>query len=130
MPRAAVLTPNLHEAAALAGIAVANLDDMHRAAERLLAAGAKAVVVKGGHLEGASVDLLVAPGIAQAFPAPRIATRHTHGTGCTFAAAIAAELAKGSMLVDAVAAAKAFLNRAIAGNPGLGRGSGPVNHFA
>jgi hydroxymethylpyrimidine/phosphomethylpyrimidine kinase len=130
VPRAYLLTPNLEEAAALAGIEVADVAGMRRAAVRLAEMGAKAVLVKGGHLAGCATDVLYAGGDWHEFPAARIATAHTHGTGCTFSAAITAELARGTPLAAAVACAKAFITEAIRTNPGLGRGSGPVNHHA
>ena len=92
--------------------------------------GARAVLIKGGHLEGDATDLLFDGAEWREFPAPRIATRHTHGTGCTYSAAIAAGLAHGIALGEAVAQGKRFIDAAIRSNPGLGRGSGPVNHFA
>jgi hydroxymethylpyrimidine/phosphomethylpyrimidine kinase len=128
--RARVVTPNAPEAAALTGLAVASLDDMRRAADRLLALGAHAVVVTGGHIPGPVVrDLVVAAG-GESFviEAPRIETRATHGTGCTFASAVAASLAQGLDLRPAVERAHAFVRRAIAAAPGLGRGTGPLNH--
>jgi hydroxymethylpyrimidine/phosphomethylpyrimidine kinase len=128
VPRAALITPNLPEACALAGFAIRDLDGMRRAAERIAQMGARAVLVKGGHLEGCAVDLLYAGGEWREFPAERIDTRHTHGTGCTYSAAIAAELARGSSMRDAVARAKRFITEAIRSAPGLGHGSGPVNH--
>jgi hydroxymethylpyrimidine/phosphomethylpyrimidine kinase len=130
IPRAALLTPNLHEAAALAGFPVRDPDQMRRAAEAIAKLGARAVLVKGGHLETGATDVLLADGRFYEFPAPRIATRHTHGTGCTYSAAIAACLARGLGLPDAVRAAKAFITEAIRTNPGLGGGAGPVNHHA
>jgi hydroxymethylpyrimidine/phosphomethylpyrimidine kinase len=130
IPRAALLTPNLHEAAALAGFPVRDPDQMRRAAEAIAKLGARAVLVKGGHLETGATDVLLADGRFYEFSAPRIATRHTHGTGCTYSAAIAACLARGLGLPDAVRAAKAFITEAIRTNPGLGGGAGPVNHHA
>ena len=130
IPRAALLTPNLHEAAALAGFPVGDPDQMRRAAEAIARLGARAVLVKGGHLETGATDVLLADGRFYEFPAPRIATRHTHGSGCTYSAAIAACLARGLELPDAVRAAKAFITEAIRTNPGLGGGAGPVNHHA
>ncbi len=131
VPRAYLLTPNLEEAAALTGFEVPDLSGMRRAALRLAEMGAKAVLVKGGHLEGCATDVLYADGEWHEFPAARIATAHTHGTGCTYSAAITAELARGTALTAvAVARAKAFITEAIRTNPGLGRGSGPVNHHA
>ncbi len=131
LPRAFLLTPNLPEAAELAGIPVCDRDSMARAAEKLMALGAINVLVKGGHLAGDPVDLLFSSdGTWTEYPASRISTRHTHGTGCTYSAAIAAELAKGLELKDAIQTAKAFLTEAIRTNPGLGQGAGPLNHFA
>jgi len=130
IPQASLITPNLAEAEALTGLEVADIDGMYRAARRLHEMGAKAVLVKGGHLKGDAVDLLYATGFEREFRVPRIETRHTHGTGCTFSAAITAELAHGAMLEEAVARAKAFVTEAILSAPGLGRGSGPLNHFA
>jgi hydroxymethylpyrimidine/phosphomethylpyrimidine kinase len=129
VPRAALLTPNAPEAEVLTGIAVASLDDQRRAAEALLEAGAKAVLMKGGHVPGERViDLLVTPGGETAFEAERIDTRHTHGTGCTLASACAAALAQGLPLEAAVARAWAYVQEAIARAPGFGRGHGPLDH--
>lgn len=130
IPCASLLTPNLAEAAELTGFEVADIDGMLRAARRLHDMGAKAVLVKGGHLAGAAVDLLYTTGFIREFRASRIETPHTHGTGCTYSAAITAELARGALLEDAVAHAKAFITEAIRSAPRLGRGSGPVNHHA
>ncbi len=130
LPAAFLVTPNLEEAADLTGAAVRTVSDMRCAAERLVALGARAALVKGGHLEGDCVDVLFAAGEWREFPGPRIRTQHTHGTGCTYSAAIAAGLARGLGLAQAVAGAKAFITEAVRTNPGLGRGCGPVNHFA
>ncbi|HEY4359634.1 MAG TPA: bifunctional hydroxymethylpyrimidine kinase/phosphomethylpyrimidine kinase [Bryobacteraceae bacterium] len=131
LPRAFLLTPNLPEAAALSGIPVHDADSMARAAAKLLEMGAANVLVKGGHLEGEALDLLASPHVKlRLFRAPRVDTPHTHGTGCTFSAAITAELAKGASLEDAIHRAKRFITEAIRTNPGLGSGSGPVNHFS
>jgi hydroxymethylpyrimidine/phosphomethylpyrimidine kinase len=93
--------------------------------------GARAALVKGGHLEGAeSIDVLYSAGAWREFASPRVTTRHTHGTGCTCSAAIAAGLALGLPLERAVERAKLYVARAIAASPGLGAGCGPVNHFA
>jgi hydroxymethylpyrimidine/phosphomethylpyrimidine kinase len=129
--RAFLLTPNLPEASALVGFAVDDRASMQRAAEALIQQGAKNVLIKGGHLRGDALDLLcLESGEMREFSAPRIATPHTHGTGCTYSAAITAELAKGTALIEAVALAKAFVTEAIRTNPGLGAGAGPLNHFA
>ena len=129
--RAALVTPNIPEAEALTGIAIRTLDDMRLAARRICAMGARAALIKGGHARGEdSTDILFDGAEWHDFPAPRVATRHTHGTGCTFSAAIAAGLARGLALAEAVERAKRFIQEAILTNPGLGRGAGPVNHFA
>jgi hydroxymethylpyrimidine/phosphomethylpyrimidine kinase len=130
LPRAYLITPNVPEAEALTGMKILTLDDMRRAACRLRELGARAVLIKGGHLEGDATDLLFDGAGWREFPAPRVATLHTHGTGCTYSAAITAGLAQGRPLADAVACAKRFIHEAIRTNPGLGRGSGPVNHQA
>jgi hydroxymethylpyrimidine/phosphomethylpyrimidine kinase len=126
---AALTTPNVPEAALLAGFAIDNIDDMKRAAEHLLRLGSSAVLVKGGHLPGRPVDLLLdAEGFTE-YPGERISTQHTHGTGCTYAAAITANLALGKPLREAIGIAKAYIQKAIQEAPGLGSGCGPVNHF-
>jgi hydroxymethylpyrimidine/phosphomethylpyrimidine kinase len=130
LPITYLLTPNLPEAAALTGREVTTRDDMKRAAERLYASGAKNVLIKGGHLSGTADDLLLADGKFHQFTSDRIETVHTHGTGCTYSAAITAGLAKGDSLMEAVGKAKEFITRAIRTNPALGHGVGPVNHHA
>jgi hydroxymethylpyrimidine/phosphomethylpyrimidine kinase len=137
IPKALVITPNLPEAAALLGTAVAADEAaMRDQAQRLLALGAKSVLIKGGHGSGAeSVDLLVGVNGVERLAAPRFATRNTHGTGCTLSSAIAAGLAKGESLLDAVRAAKSYVTAAIAAadrlsvGSGQGDGHGPVHHF-
>ena len=129
LPMAAVVTPNLPEAEVLAGFPVRSEADMKRAAEKLAALGARAVLLKGGHLEGERVvDLLLHDGRIERFEDARIASRHTHGTGCTLASAIAAGLAQKMTLSDAVRRARAYVRDAIATAPGFGRGHGPLNH--
>jgi hydroxymethylpyrimidine/phosphomethylpyrimidine kinase len=132
--RARVLTPNLPEAAALlGGVAARDEDEMKTQARQLLALGAQAVLIKGGHGSGPeSVDLLVEGETCTRFAAPRIDTKNTHGTGCTLSSAIAAGLAKKLLLVDAVSDAKAYVSAAISGADRLkvGSGHGPVHHFA
>lgn len=132
-PRARLITPNLPEAAALLDAEVATSEaEMRAQADRLLALGAQAVLIKGGHGSGAeSVDLLATPAGVARFAASRIATENTHGSGCTLSAAIAAGLAKGAALADAVGAAKDFISRAIAAADRLaiGSGHGPVHHL-
>ncbi len=129
MPLATVLTPNILEAAQLTGFPVTDRVDMRRAARALAHQGVPAVVVKGGHLPGAmAADLLWQDGQEHWFEAARIATPHTHGTGCTFASAIAACLAQGMDLVAAVPKAKAYVVGAMVSAPGFGAGAGPLWH--
>ena len=129
IPRAALLTPNAPEAWALAGVAVRDLDGQRRAGEALLRLGARAVLMKGGHVPGDRVvDLLVTPQGETSFEGERLDTPHTHGTGCTLASACAAGLAQGLGLDEAVARAWDYVARAIRGAPGLGSGHGPLDH--
>ena len=129
LPMAAVITPNLPEAEALTGLAIRSEADMSAAADAIRALGARAVLLKGGHLESDTVtDLLATANGTEAFAAPRIATRHTHGTGCTTASALAAGLAQGLSLRDAAIRARLYVRAAIATAPGLGHGHGPLNH--
>jgi hydroxymethylpyrimidine/phosphomethylpyrimidine kinase len=130
VPLAALLTPNLPEAEVLTGRPMRSLDDMQDAADRLLGFGAAAVLVKGGHLGGERiVDLLrTVDGEQVVFEDDRIATRSTHGTGCTLASAIAAGIAEGLTLRDAVERARRYVREAIRAAPGLGRGHGPLDH--
>jgi hydroxymethylpyrimidine/phosphomethylpyrimidine kinase len=131
IPCAFLLTPNLEESSVLAGFPVNDVPSMRLAAEKLVALGAANVLVKGGHLRGDAIDVLyLRDGGLREFTAARIDTPHTHGTGCTYSAAITAELAKGTLLVEAVERAKAFVTEAIRTNPRLGGGSGPLNHHA
>ena len=133
VPRATLLTPNLPEAAKLLGASPAtSLDEMIQQGLALCAKGAAAVLMKGGHGQGEScVDLLVTPQNHWRFEAPRIATRNTHGTGCSLSSATTAELAKGKPLHEAVARAHGWLHEAIKRADGLrvGHGHGPVHHF-
>ena len=132
VPLAAVVTPNADEARVLTGISIESVPDMRRAAEKLVELGARAVLLKGGHVRargGEVVDLLF-DGEVSEFTHQRIETRNTHGTGCTLSAAIAANLALGSSLQDAVASSIDFVHEAIATAPHLGTGHGPLNHFA
>jgi len=130
LPHAFLATPNLHEAGELARMTVSDVASMEAAAVRIAALGPEAVLVKGGHLEGDAVDVLYWRGKVFHYSSPRIKTEHTHGTGCTYSACITAELAKRRELTEAVETAKKFITRAIETNPGLGKGSGPVNHHA
>jgi hydroxymethylpyrimidine/phosphomethylpyrimidine kinase len=130
-PRAALVTPNLWEAAELLGGSVQSEGQMRDAARAVRDLGAAAVLVKGGHLPGEeAVDLFYDGAEFVRLAVPRIDTPHTHGTGCTYSAAITALLARGETLIDAVRQAKDFISRAIASAPGLGHGHGPVNHWA
>jgi hydroxymethylpyrimidine/phosphomethylpyrimidine kinase len=130
LPHAALAMPNVPEAEALSGVTIRSLDDVRRAACLIRGMGPRAVLIKGGHLESDPVDVLFDGAEYREFPAARIVTRHTHGTGCSYSAAITAGLAAGLELGEAVARAKRFIHQAIRGNPGLGRGCGPVNHHA
>lgn len=130
LPRAFLLMPNLAEAEALTGLSVQTVGEMERAARTLAKMRARNVLVKGGHLDGDAADVLVLEdGDCRIYAAPRIATRHTHGTGCTYSAAVTAGLAQGLSLPEAVGRAKEFVTMAILTNPGLGNGSGPLNHL-
>jgi len=152
LPRATLVTPNLHEAMVLAGLEIADADALREAARRIARRGPKAVLIKGGHPvgfpgqsgvpadgfsgttgafpAGEATDVLLFEGKFLSFAAERVQTDQTHGTGCTYSAAIAANLARGLDLPAAVAAAKRYVTRAIRTNPGLGHGFGPVNHHA
>src|SRR5947207_9192435 len=129
IPRAAVLTPNLPEAEILAGHAIGDLPAMQKTATELLGLGCRAVLLKGGHLPGETVyDVLATGSGMRVWDTPRIESRHTHGTGCTLASAIAAGLAQGLALEPAVERARVYVQRAIATAPGLGHGHGPLDH--
>jgi len=129
IPRARLLTPNIPEAEVLLGRAIPDLAAMERAAADLLALGPRAVLLKGGHMEGdLLVDVLADGDGLRRFTGRRIASRSTHGTGCTLASAIACGLAQGLALDAAVARARAYVVKAIETAPGLGRGHGPLNH--
>jgi len=129
LPLADVVTPNLHETRILSGVPISDVDDMRLAGDRILELGVSAVLIKGGHLEGEAVDLLMDGGVERIWRRPHIDTVHTHGTGCTLSAAITAGLARGDELAVAVDRAVRYVSRAIEAAPGLGRGHGPVNHF-
>ena len=130
IPRAEVVTPNVPEAEILAGGTIRTIGDMRVAAQRIRTLGARVVVIKGGHLTGDEVvDLVVSADGEFEIRGPRIATRHTHGTGCTFAAAIAAALALGQPIEHAVRGARTYVEGAIREAPQLGHGHGPLNHF-
>ena len=129
LPIAALLTPNVPEAEAIAGMTIDSVGAMAEAAQRIAAQGPAAVLVKGGHLPGDPVcDVLYADGAIERFSAPRIDTRHTHGTGCTLASAVATGLAHGLETREAVRRARDYVRLAILTAPGFGRGHGPLNH--
>ena len=128
--RAMVTTPNVPEAEVLADMRIQSRHDMETAARRIHKLGARVVVVKGGHLDGnESVDVVVTPDRLFELRGSRIPGPHTHGTGCTLSAAIAARLARGDALEDAIRGARAWLEGAIRHAPGLGAGHGPLGHF-
>ena len=129
IPLAKVVTPNRHEAEVLVGREIEDLDGARDAAKEIVAMGAGAVVVKGGHLDGPATDILFDGKEFRAFTAQRIATTSTHGTGCTFASATAAGLAKGMSVRESVGAAKKYVTEAIRSAFPVGRGHGPLNHF-
>lgn len=131
LPRATLVTPNIPEAEVMTGLRITGLEDMRAAARLLREGGARAVLVKGGHLEGGEGvrDLLLGPdGAETVIEGPRIATRHTHGTGCTLASAIATGIAQGLEIETSVRRAIVYLRAAIGSAPGYGAGHGPVDH--
>lgn len=130
LPRCWLITPNVPEAEELTGVEISSASHMREAARKLIAMGVVNTVIKGGHLKGAPIDVLLAGGSLYEFSAERIETRHTHGTGCAYSAAITAGLAIGQGLPAAVQAAKEFVTRAIRTQPSLGNGQGPLNLWA
>jgi hydroxymethylpyrimidine/phosphomethylpyrimidine kinase len=130
-PLASLVTPNAVEAQRITGMRIANEDDLAEASRRLVRLGARAALVKGGHLDlgGMAVDVLAYEDRLVRFAAPRVESRNTHGTGCTLASTIAANLALGHSLERSVETAKAYVTTAIERAPGLGRGHGPLDHF-
>ncbi|MCH7737346.1 MAG: bifunctional hydroxymethylpyrimidine kinase/phosphomethylpyrimidine kinase [Chloroflexi bacterium] len=129
LPMAAVVTPNIPEAETLTGLSISTDDDVRKAARQIVAMGAASVVVKGGHREGPATDVYFNGREFREFTSPRIETANTHGTGCTFASAVAAGLAKGLQTEDAVGQAKEFVTEAIRRSFPIGQGHGPLNHF-
>lgn len=129
LPLATLLTPNLPETEAITGMQVKNKADMLQAAEKIIALGVRAVLVKGGHLEEQADDLLYDGRQGRWFSGERIATKNTHGTGCTLSSSLAANLAKGMSLADAVASSKEYVTEAIAHSLNIGSGCGPTHHF-
>lgn len=129
IPRAALITPNIPEAVALTGSPISSPDEMEHVAAMLLTLGPKAVLLKGGHLEGDVVrDLYVTERDMEVLESPRIRTRHTHGTGCTLASAVSVGIAQGLTVRDAVVRGRKYLRAAIETAPGYGGGHGPLNH--
>ncbi|QTM98030.1 bifunctional hydroxymethylpyrimidine kinase/phosphomethylpyrimidine kinase [Sediminibacillus dalangtanensis] len=130
IPLAAIATPNIPEAEILVEFPIKNLSDAKRAARLIVEElGAGAAIVKGGHLPGEAVDVLYDKQGYQLFQSPRLETKHTHGTGCTFSAVITSELAKGRTIPEAVAIGKEFITAAIHHTLGIGKGNGPTNHW-
>jgi hydroxymethylpyrimidine/phosphomethylpyrimidine kinase len=130
LPLASLVTPNRHEAEALAGLRVDDLDGAAAAGRAILARGCGAVLVKGGHLDGpTAADVLVTREGVEVFEAPRLEARHVHGTGCTLSAAIATFLGRGVPLRDSVQRAKRYVTEAIRSGLDIGRGAGPTDHF-
>lgn len=129
VPLADVITPNIPEAEEITRITIKSLEDMRKAAQTIHKMGCRAAVIKGGHMEGDAVDILFDGESFYEFPAPRIDSVHTHGTGCTLSAAIASNLALGLGVREAVRIAKEYIHGAIKHAPGLGKGHGPTNHF-
>jgi hydroxymethylpyrimidine/phosphomethylpyrimidine kinase len=129
LPLADVVTPNLHEAAALAQLPVTTEADMEEAARRIHARGPRHVLVKGGHLKDSATDILYDGRAFARFPAPRLESANTHGTGCTYSSAIAAGLARGAPLLTAIGEAKAYVTAAIQEGFQAGRGVGALRHF-
>ncbi len=132
IPLATLVTPNRSEAEVLARMSIESVDDIYRAGRIIIKElGPHGVIIKGGHIGIDAVDyLFLHTGESYRWSSPKFNTKHTHGTGCTFSAVITAELAKGKSIIDAVGLAKQYITKAIELNPGLGRGSGPVNHMA
>lgn len=131
LPYADVATPNVPEAEEIAGVTIDSVEKIHQVGRFFIHdIGSKGVIIKGGHLEGDAIDHLFTQEGHYEFKSERFATQHTHGTGCTFSAVITAELAKGKSVYDAVAKAKKYISLAIQHTPEIGKGRGPVNHFA
>lgn len=129
IPLAGILTPNIPEAEEITGLRIASVRDMERAALKIHGMGAGAVVVKGGHASGNALDVLFDGKKLYRFDGERIATKNTHGTGCTFSSAVAARLAEGKSVPEAVREAKAYVTMAILHGLAIGKGNGPTHHF-
>ncbi len=129
IPKAAIVTPNIPEAEYLSGITITNVSEMKTAARKIIALGCKNILIKGGHLDGNIVsDLLLTEDGEHIFEQPRIVTKHTHGTGCTLASAIATGIAQKMSILDSVKRARDYVTSAIKTAPAIGRGHGPLNH--
>lgn len=129
-PLATLITPNIYEAQVLSNMEIVTLKDVEIAGNILLEKGVSAVLIKGGHLlSEKATDTLIMPNYTEYFPSKWIETKNTHGTGCTYSAAIATHLAKGMTLIDAVATSKEYISEAISNGLELGNGSGPTDHF-
>lgn len=129
IPLAYVVTPNVPEAEVLTGIEIQTIDDMVKAAKAIKELGAEYVLIKGGHLDGDSTDVLYGDGVLEYFTAKRLDRKNTHGTGCTLSSAICSNLAKGQDIIEAIKNAKKYITEAINESFDIGNGVGPVNHF-
>ena len=129
VPLADIITPNIPEAERISLLKINSKEDIKHAAKKIFAMGCRAVVIKGGHSQDDATDIMYNGDKFFEYPAQRINTKHTHGTGCTFSSAIAANLALGLELYEAVARAKEYINLAISHAPGFGKGNGPTHHF-
>lgn len=129
LPLANLLTPNIPEAEVISGVAIKNKQDMHLAAQKIIELGAKAVLVKGGHLDNSADDYFYDGKVEEWFAGSRVKTNNTHGTGCTLSSSLAANLAKGMPMNDAIRSAKSYVTKAIKYGFALGSGCGPTHHF-
>ncbi len=129
IPMAYLITPNVPEAEEITGIEIKSLDDMKMVGEKILALGSKYVLMKGGHLEGDAIDVLIGKDVFEVYKSKRINKKNTHGTGCTISSAITAHLALGYDIKEAVALSKKYITEAIEHSFDIGHGVGPVNHF-
>ena len=129
IPMAYLITPNVPEAEEITGIEIKTLDDMKMVGEKILALGPKYVLMKGGHLEGDAIDVLIGKDVFEVYKSKRINKKNTHGTGCTISSAITAHLALGYDIKEAVALSKKYITEAIEHSFDIGHGVGPVNHF-
>ncbi|MGL5675528.1 MAG: bifunctional hydroxymethylpyrimidine kinase/phosphomethylpyrimidine kinase, partial [Cellulosilyticaceae bacterium] len=129
IPKAYLVTPNVPEAEEITGMKIHTLEDMKKAGEKILAMGPKYVLMKGGHLEGDAIDVLMGEGVFEVLEQERIDRKNTHGTGCTISSAITAHLALGYSVVESVRRSKAYITEAIRHSFDIGKGVGPVHHF-